>query len=134
MSDSANLLPVLGRKMTADERRQFRQLAATVDTSIWDTLPKQEMLIDYIRARNDLAKVRVGFEQASEHAAKSPTDPEVVALLAKWMSMMAKVEGKIDRLRVMCGMTAKYEVQLNKAKQVKGAPKGGLEIKPWQNV
>ena len=120
--------------MTVIERRQFRQLTATLNSTTFDTMPKQQMIIDYIRARNELEVFRKGCLDALHCAALAPNDDEKVANLARWQNMVSKIETKIDRLRMMCGMTAKYETQLHKAKEVKGVPKGGHEIKPWDNV
>ena len=121
----------LRKMMTPDERLQFRQLTATVDTTVFDTLPKQQMILDYIGARKDLALMRVGYEVAAQNAAANPTVADHVNNLVKWCQMVSKCETKIDRLRTICGLTAKYEAQLTKAKEIKATPKGGTEIRPW---
>ena len=134
VGDVLKLLPVVSRDMSPLERRQFRQLTATLDAAAYDTMPKQHMILDYIRARNELEELRMGWRAALRAAANDPDNEEVIMNLGRWQNMTSKIKSEIDRLRTMCGMTAKYETQLHKAKQVKGAPKGGHDIKPWDNI
>ena len=124
----------LSRRMKISERRYWYKLAGTIDEHFIDTLPKQEALLDYVRARNELEDLQLGYQHALKTAAKEPDDDKNINRLTKWSQMINKTESKIERLRSSIGLNAKYEAQLKKAKRVKSSPKGGLEIKPWDRV
>ena len=120
--------------MTKDERRYWHQLASTIDEHYLDTLPKQEALLDYVQARAELIELKKGYQTSLKHASNNPDDHKSLTRLTKWSQMICKIETKINVLRTSIGLNAKYESQLNKAKQIKGGPKGGVEIKPWDSV
>ena len=124
----------LSRRMKISERRYWHKLASTIDEHFVDTLPKQEALLDYVRARTELDDLQTGYQHALKLAASDPDDDKNLTRLTKWSQMIGKTESKIERLRTSIGLNAKYESQLKKAKRIKSGPKGGIEIKPWDNL
>ena len=124
----------LSRRMSKDERHYWHRLASTIDEHFVDTLPKQEALLDYVRARVELEDLQKGYQYALKLAAAEPDHVNHVNSLVKWSQLLGKTESKIERLRTSIGLNAKYESQLKKAKRIKSGPKGGIEIKPWDNL
>ena len=117
--------------MTAAERRRFREIIAELPDHHWNTVPKQEAIIEYLRSQDELAEMRQGVSLARQNALTKPNDSDAVSNLSQWLSMTAKIETKIHRLRESVGLNAKKESDLAKSIKAKGAPKGGHEIKPW---
>ena len=133
------ILTALLRRMTDEEKKLWRSVASTLAEHQVDTLPKQESILDYVRARQELDILRPGLVQAMNTASElagqdqdSLEAKQAVNNMLDWQKLVVAVENKIKNLRTSIGMDAKYETQLNKAKKVKGSAKGGPEIKPWE--
>ena len=116
------ILNTLSDTMTDAEKAHFRKLVKQLDDVYWDTMAKQEALLDYIRARRNLEVLNQGYEVAARNAADFPEDDKHVATLNTWMGITGKVKTEIDRLRGLCGLTAKKDADLHKAKKAKKDP------------
>ena len=125
----------LSKSMTIEERKAWRYLAKAIDPTFSNTIPKQEALLDFIRARNELDIIRPGMMAAMKYASDNPTIDDAILNLSKWQTMVSKTEIKIERLRKSIGLTSEYESKLRAARKVKdGGKGGGHAIKPWDTI
>ena len=124
----------LARRITPKERRLVRQMMAELKPHQCDNLPKQEQILEYIQSRVELTELQRGLKVVRARAVEMPEDVDAIQNLSTWMTMAAKVDTKLRQLRVTIGMTARKETDLKKAVEVKGSPKGGHQIKPWDDM
>ena len=111
----------LWKGMTPDEKRRWRRLVATIEDHFWDTLPRQQQVLDYLRAREELSQLQRGYKRALENV---DVGDKGLADLNTWSTLVTRCETKISRLQNLIGVNAKYESQLRKARDVRSDPKG----------
>ena len=124
----------IARRMTPQERTRFRRVSSQLADYQWDTMPKQEAVLDYVRAVMERDELRVGLAKVREVAIAMPRDKDNVRDLQVWMGLVSRLDQIVIKLRNAIGLNAQKETDLNNAVRIKGAPKGGHEIKPWDNV
>ena len=123
----------LWKMMTPEEKRRWRRLVATIEDHFWDTLPKQQQVLDYLRSREELVQLQRGYQLALDNV---HVEDNGLADLNTWSALVTRCETKISRLQNLIGFNAKYESQLRKAKAVRSDPKAlpeHNEPSPWDD-
>ena len=118
----------ISRLMTLSERKRWKQIVKGLSESYWDTIPKQEAIMEYVQAVEERRELQQGLNKVRKIAAENPTCKESVGNLKTWMDMIAKVETKLNRLRGSMGFDSRTESNLEKKIKAKGAPKGGHRV------
>ena len=125
----------LSRSMTPEERKRWKALTRTIEPHFTDSLPKQEALLDYVRARIEIELLTHSHRVALEKAGEDPTHSPSLMNLTRWNSLLVKAEAKAERLRSSIGLHARYEDQRRTLKRVEKDPKARLNEKqpqPWE--
>ena len=125
----------LSRSMSPEERRYWKAIEKTIEPHFIDSLPKQEALLDYVRARIEIGQIMRGHRIALDRAGEDPLDAKALLNLTRWNSLLVKAEAKAERLRSSIGFHARYEDQRRTIKRVEKDPKARLNEKephPWE--
>ena len=134
MVDKVRLNYTLAKLLSREEKLRFRRITRELPKHQWNTIPKQETIIEYIQSTNERNTMLPGLALVRQEAAKDPTNADKMNALNTWMLMVSRVERKLTTLRNEIGLNAKKEADLNKSIEAKGMPKGGHEIKPWEKI
>ena len=123
--------PYFWETLNFEEAKSWKQTILPLEEHFYDTPPKQEALIEYVRARIEMRPLEIGRQIAATSASNNPGDEFYLKLLHRWDLLLGKKRAEVDRLRVSCGLSNRHESNLRKNMKLR-AGEDDVEKKPWE--
>lgn len=94
-----DLNPLLAKKMTKQERLQWKNVVKNMPTHKYMTITQQENIFDYIQSQNEYEKIKKCYQKAIDDSHEDPLNPIVLNNLKEWITLHSKAKKEKEKLQ-----------------------------------